>query len=117
MEVEMVGVRRCLAVAFLERFSMPYAVTLVDEHMIHVDRDPDVACCVGYLVVDVVVYDEVVGPGITILDIVYSRLCQLRKVEPVVIVLVIVAPVPDLARIRKRFGSVGLDSEHFGCLF
>ena len=71
----MVSVSWCLTVSLSERLAVPYAITLVYVHMVHMDRDPDVACSVCDLLVNIVVDDEVVCLCLTILDIVNAWLC------------------------------------------
>lgn len=81
------------------------------------DRNPDVACGVCYLVIDILIDDEVVCLGLAILYIVYSRLCDIREVESVVIVFVIWAPVDDLSGIRDSLGAVGIYPDDPGIPF
>ena len=117
MEVKMVGVSRCLTITLLERFPVPYAVTLIYIHMVHMDRDPYVACCVCDLVVYVVVDDEVVGLCLTVTYIVYARFLELCEVESVIIVLVVFSPVVDLALERYCLIAIRLDLDYLCCLF
>ena len=92
MQVEMVGVRRSLPVSFLERFPMPYTIIFIDIHVVHMDGYPYVACRVCYLVVDIVVYDEVIGLDISILYVINARFRYFRKVKMQISVLVEVSP-------------------------
>ena len=64
----------CLQITFLERFAVPCAVSLVNIHMVHMYRHPHVGSGIGYLVVDMVVYQEIVGLCVTIFNIIDARL-------------------------------------------
>ena len=73
VKVEMVGRRRSLEITLLERLTVPYPVSLIHEHMVHMDRNPHVGGGVGYLVIDAGIDDEILCPFVAILDVVYAR--------------------------------------------
>ena len=114
MQVEVVGAGRSLEIALLERLAVPYAVCLVDIHVVHVDRDPHVAGGVGDLVVDAVVDDEVVRMHVAVLDEVYAGLGHVGEVELHIVVLVVGAPLDHLAGIYLGGAAVIVDPVYGG---
>src|SRR5690606_28646913 len=75
--------------------TIPHPVSLVNEHVIHVYRDPYIGCGIGNPVVNALLNQEVISPEFTILDVVYTRGCDCRKIEFHIVVLEIVAPGGD----------------------
>ena len=92
VQVEMIA-RRCLQITLLEWLAMPQTIAFVDCHVIHVDRNPHVARCIGDLVIDALVDDEVVGLGIAILDVIDAWFGDSREVEMHIVVFIISAPL------------------------
>jgi hypothetical protein len=92
MKVEVIAVWWSLPIAFLERLAMPYPVSLVYEHMIHMYRDPYIAGSVGDLIVNVFFYYKVICFKGTILNIIYTRGINSRKIEFYIVVFIIVSP-------------------------
>ena len=88
----MVRRRGSLQVTLLERFAVPEAVGLVDRHVVHVDRDPDVARRHGNLVIDGRVDDEVPGLDVAVFQEIDAGLLQGGEIELGVVVLVELAP-------------------------
>ncbi len=56
MHVEMIGGCRSLEITILKRLAVPYPVSLVYEHVIHMYRDPYITGGVGDLIVNVIFY-------------------------------------------------------------
>ena len=73
MHVEVVA-WRSLQVALLERFTVPYTIALIHRHVVHVNRNPDISGGIRYLVIYVVVNQEIVGLDISVLNIINARL-------------------------------------------
>ena len=91
MQVEMIALR-CLQIALLEGLSVPGAIAFVHIHVIHVDRHPDIGSGIGNLIVDMCIDEEIIGLGISILDIVDTRFLNSGEVELHVVVLKISSP-------------------------
>ena len=81
-----------MQITFLERLAMPHTIAFVDCHVIHVDRNPHVGRGISDLVIDIFIDDEVIGLGITILDVIDARLSDSREVEMHIIVFIISTP-------------------------
>ena len=73
MQVEVVALWR-LQIALLEGFTVPRAIALSHIHMVHVDRHPDISRGIRYLVVDMLVDEEVIRPHVAILDVIHTWL-------------------------------------------
>ena len=96
MQVEVIA-WRSLQITFLEWLSMPCAITFGNVHVIHVDRNPHIRSRIGYLVINMLVNKEVIRLGISILNIINTRLVDARKVELHIIILKIITPCLDIA--------------------
>ena len=96
MQVEMIA-WRSLQITFLEWLSMPCAIPFGNIHVIHVYRYPHIRSSIGYLVIHTLVNKEVICLGISILNIIDTRLVDARKVELHIIILKITAPCLDIA--------------------
>ena len=92
VQVEMVRRRGSLQVSLLEGLAVPEAVGLVDRHVVHVDRHPDVARRHGDLVIDSRVDDEVPGLDVAVFQEIDAGLLQGGEIELGVVVLVELAP-------------------------
>ena len=110
----MVGVGRSLQVALLEGLPVPDPVGLVDRHMVHVDRDPDIAGRVRDAVVDIVPDDEVVGLDVTVGQVIHARFLHGREIEAGITVLEIIAPDLDGTGEHALGTAVLADAEHGG---
>ena len=113
VQVEVVRIGRSLEITLLERLTVPDAVAFVDHHMIHVDRNPDVARGVGDAVQDIAADDEIVGLDVAVLDEVHARLLQVAEVELHVVVLVEAAPGLHRAGEGALGGAVVLHAPDF----
>ena len=108
VQVEVVRGRRGLQVTLLERLAVPEAVGLVDRHVVHMDRDPDVARRHGDLVIDGRVDDEVPRADVAVLEEIDAGLGELGEVELRVVVFEEIAPQLDRTGEGLMFGAVGL---------
>ncbi len=93
----MIGVWRGLKIAIFERFSVPYSVAFPHKHVVHVNRDPNIAGSIGYIFIDIFIYDEVIGFLIPILDIVNTRSFNRRKIKFNIVIFKIIAPGLNVA--------------------
>ena len=110
----MVGIGGSLEITLLERLSVPDPVAFVDGHVVHVDRDPYVAGGVGDLVIDTVVYKEVHGLGVAVLDVIDTGLLDFAEVELDVVVFEIGTPLGDLAGEGGLLASILSDLDEGG---
>ena len=92
VKVEVVGICRCLEISLLERLAMPYTISLFHMHVIHVNRNPHIGGSVSNLVIDGGIDDEVVGLHITVLDVIYARLPEVREIKLGIVVFVVRSP-------------------------
>ena len=97
VEIEVVGMGRRLQIALLEGFAVPDAIAFVDRHMIHVDRNPDIAGGIGNAVIHVLADDEIVGADVPVAQEINARFLHGREVEFGVVILEIIAPGLDRA--------------------
>ena len=113
MQVEVIALGS-LQVALLEGFAMPGAIALSDVHMVHVDRYPYIGGCIGDLIVDMSIDEEIVGLRITVLDEIDTRGIHLREVELHVIIFIIGSPHLYLALEGLLRRAVGFDTHERG---
>ena len=83
---------RSLQISLLERLAMPSAIALVYVHVVHVYRYPNIGGSIGYLIVYMIINEEIVTAGISILDIINSSLTNLREIELHIIIFIIWSP-------------------------
>ncbi len=102
VKIEVIRVLRSLKISLLERLTMPYAVSFVHEHVIHVNRHPYIGSSIRNLIVYSSINDEVVGLHITILKIVHTWLTKAGEVKLGIIILVVRSPHCHLSRISLR---------------
>src|SRR5690606_34482925 len=67
-------------------------IALLYEHMVHVDRNPNIASSVRDFIINSIVYDEIIGFMIPVLDIIYSRRIHRCEIELHIMVFVIITP-------------------------
>ncbi len=96
VQIEVVGIGRCLPVSLLEGFTVPHPVGLVHVHVIHMYRNPYIAGGIGNLVVYILFNDKVIGDAVAVTDIVNTGGVDRGKIELHIVVLEIIAPGSDL---------------------
>ena len=94
VQIEVVALRR-LQITFLERLTMPGAIAFVHVHVVHVDGHPDIRSGIRNLVIHMFVDDEVVGFGLSVLDVIYTRLFHLREVKLHIVIFEVRPPILD----------------------
>ena len=105
--VEVVGVRRSLEVALFERLAMPEPVAFIDCHMVHVHRDPDIACRYGNPVIDRRIDDEIISLYIPVAQVIDSAFLNRGEIESGIVVFEIGAPFLDRTGEDLADGPVG----------
>ncbi len=102
--------RRCLQVTFLEGLAVPYTIPLVHIHVIHVNGYPDIGGRIRNLGIHTLVDDEIIGLGVTVLDVIDARLAHTGEVKLHVVVFVIMAPCGECSLVGFLGRSVVLDA-------
>ena len=96
----------CLKVTLLKRLAVPRAVAFIHVHVVHVDGHPDIGRGIGYLVIDMLVDEEVIGTRLTILYIINTRFANGREVELHIVVLEVGTPCLDVGSVCDGGRSV-----------
>src|SRR5690554_2896390 len=88
----MVGIGRRLTVSFLKWLPVPYPVSFLHIHVIHVNGNPYIACSIGNVIVNTVANNKIIGFKIAILNVVDTWRVHRREIKLYIVVFEIIAP-------------------------
>ena len=97
------------------RTSVPYSVCLVNQHVVHLDGQPNIHCIMPLALIYVLVYGERIGLNAVILYIIGTRLIYCTKIAPGIVVSVIEYSPLLYGRFKcQGMTAIGIYTEHLG---